>query len=83
MTLRKNTPLYDTVGTRPAAPPPAAAAKKGSFVGVRLTSLAIEIPPTAYVAITGNVPVWVRGWMIGWLSVWLLVMVVAGVRSAS
>lgn len=84
MTLRKDTHIFDTVQTGPVRTPAAATpVKKKPSVGARLTALAVEIPPVAYVAITGEVPVWIRSWLIGWLSVWLTVMVVAAVKAGS
>lgn len=84
MTLRKDTHIYDTVQTGPVRAPAAArSVRKKPSVGARLTALAIEIPPVAYIAITGEVPVWIRSWLIGWLSVWLTGMVVTAVKAGS
>ena len=46
--------------------------KKSSAVIGRLLGLALEVPPAAYVVITGEAPGWVRVWLATWLSIWLL-----------
>jgi hypothetical protein len=48
--------------------------------GARLLGLALEIPPVAYVTLTGTLPGWARIWMAVWLSLWLLVTVVQATR---
>lgn len=85
MTLKKSTQIYDSVQTRSstASVTTAKPVKKKPSVGAQLTALAIEIPPVAYVAITGTVPVWIRSWLIGWLSVWLIVTVVTAINAGS
>ena len=86
MTLRKDIPLHDTVGTRPgpvAAAGTATEIKRKPSPGARLFALAIEIPPVAYVAITGDVPGWIRGWLIGWLLLWLSVTVALATKAGS
>lgn len=40
----------------------------------------MEIPPTAYVAVTGEAPMWTRIWMGTWLSLWLLLTVANAAR---
>jgi hypothetical protein len=46
----------------------------------RLLGLALEIPPAAYIAITGHTPTWARVWLAVWLSFWLLVTVVTSTK---
>ena len=41
----------------------------------RLAGLLMEIPPVAYVALTGRVPDWARVWICAWLVFWLVVTV--------
>ena len=43
----------------------------------RLIGLALEIPPAAYVAVTGHCAAWARILLAVWLSIWLLVTVIA------
>lgn len=43
----------------------------------RLIGLSLEIPPAAYVTVTGHAPDWVRIWLAAWLSLWLLLTVIA------
>jgi hypothetical protein len=52
-----------------------------SGVLAQLIVLAMHIPPTAYVVLTGTVPRWARLWLAGWLSVWLLVTVVKALQN--
>lgn len=82
MTLRKDI-LFNDSGPRAAAPRREPVAEKKVSVGARLFALAVEIPPVAYVALTGDVPVWVRTWLIGWLSLWLIVTVVTATKTGS
>lgn len=44
---------------------------------VRLASVALEMPPAAYIAVTGHAPTWARIWLAVWLTVWLLMTVIA------
>lgn len=48
-------------------------------MAVRLIGLILEIPPAAYVALTGHVPLWARIWLSVWLSLWLLTVVVQAI----
>jgi hypothetical protein len=56
--------------------------KPGNSVGARLFVLSLEMPPAAYVAVTGTVPLWARVWLGTWLSIWFLGTVVAATRQA-
>lgn len=82
MTLRKDI-LFNDSGPMNAAPRREPVPKKKPSVGARLFALVVEIPPVAYVALTGDVPVWVRTWLIGWLSLWLIMIVVAATKAGS
>jgi len=53
----------------------------GSKVVGRLLGLVLEVPPAAYIALTGTVPLWARIWLCVWLSLWLLVTVVGAVKA--
>ncbi|MCX3059601.1 hypothetical protein [Streptomyces beihaiensis] len=49
----------------------------------RLVGFAVEMPPLAYVALTGRAPGWVRAWLVACLAVWLVsVIVTAAVHEA-
>jgi hypothetical protein len=50
-------------------------------VSGRLLGLALEIPPAAYVALTGSVPLWARIWIGVWLILWLTATVVQATRA--
>lgn len=43
---------------------------------ISLLGTIIQMPPMAYVAITGRAPDWIRIWMIAFLGFWLLTLVV-------
>lgn len=45
---------------------------KPASTGARLLALATEVPPAAYVVLTGHAPTWIRIWFGFWLAVWLL-----------
>ncbi|GAA0704613.1 hypothetical protein GCM10010193_69510 [Kitasatospora atroaurantiaca] len=45
---------------------------KSLSAGARLLAFATEIPPAAYVLITGHAPAWIRIWFGLWLGIWLL-----------
>lgn len=70
MTLRKDIPTRSTLHVAPSVKPAKSSATP------HLIGLAVEIPPVAYAAVTGQLPGWARWWMVGWLSLWLLVNVV-------
>lgn len=46
-----------------------------------LIGYALEIPPAAYIALSGQVPLWARIWLSVWLSLWLLFTVVTAVNA--
>lgn len=48
---------------------------------IHYLGLVLEIPPAAYVAVTGQAPMWVRIWLTVWLSVWLLSTVSLAARA--
>lgn len=48
----------------------------GTHIAGRLIGLALEIPPAAYIAVTGHAPTWARVWLAAWLSLWLLFTVI-------
>jgi hypothetical protein len=50
-------------------------AQKKSPLGT-LLGLVTEIPPAAYVLITGHAPTWIRIWFGVWLGLWLLFTVI-------
>lgn len=52
-----------------------------SKVIARLIGLAMEIPPVAYVALTGQAPTWIRVWLLAWLTLWLVVVTVQAVNA--
>lgn len=54
--------------------------KKKTRAGVigRLFGLALEVPPAAYMVMTGNAPLWARVWLGAFLSLWLLMTIVMG-----
>lgn len=47
----------------------------------RLIGLAMELPPAAYVALTGEAPAWVRIWFVTWLALWLAITVVVATKA--
>ncbi len=55
--------------------------RQKTSTGGRLLGLALEIPPAAYIAITGHTPLWARLWLAVWLSLWLLVTVVSAAKA--
>lgn len=50
-------------------------------VAGRLIGLALEVPPIAYAALTGDLPAWARIWMSTWLSLWLILTVVQAAKA--
>lgn len=54
---------------------------RGDEIFVRSLSLLLEIPPAAYVAVTGHAPTWIRIWMSAWLIVWLVFIVAQSLRA--
>lgn len=50
-------------------------------VGVSLAALVIQIVPTAYVALTGHAPWWIRWWLGAWLVLWLILTVAQAAKS--
>jgi hypothetical protein len=78
MTLRKDAPPVRAVSSAASSP-----ARRGPSVGARLFILLVEIPPAAYVAVTGTVPTWVRVWLAAWLTLWAVVTLVAGVKAGA
>ena len=58
------------------------ATRRKTSTNARLLGLALEIPPAAYIAITGNTPTWARIWLASWLSLWLFVTVVSAAKAA-
>lgn len=38
----------------------------------RFVVLFLEVPPAAYVAVSGHAPMWARLWLALWLSLWLV-----------
>lgn len=82
MNMRKDI-LFNDSGPVTAVPRREPVPEKKPSVGARLFALAVEIPPVAYVALTGDVPVWVRTWLIGWLSLWMIVTVVTATKAGS
>lgn len=53
----------------------------GQRVASRLIGLALEVPPAAYIVLTGLVPVWARIWLASWLLLWLLATVVNAAKT--
>jgi hypothetical protein len=41
-----------------------------------LFGIVLQVPPGAYIAVTGEVPLWARVWTGLWLSVWLAVTII-------
>ena len=64
-------------------PPPVAAPVRASRAAVfgRVLSLLLQVPPVAYVVLSGTVPGWVRIWLAVWLSVWLIATVVLAAKA--
>lgn len=53
----------------------------GSRPGVKLFTVLLEIPPAAYVVMTGQAPVWARVWMASWLAVWMIATVILAAQN--
>lgn len=53
----------------------------GQRVVSRLIGLALEVPPAAYVVLTGHAPAWVRIWLGVWLALWLLATVINAAKT--
>lgn len=53
----------------------------GYKVFIQLVALTLQLPPAAYIAVTGSVPLWARVWLWVWLSIWLLATVVQAVKT--
>ncbi|MFD4394692.1 hypothetical protein [Kitasatospora sp. NPDC058478] len=44
-------------------------------------SVMIQLPPTAYIAITGTAPTWARIWLTAYITAWLLATVAIAGRN--
>lgn len=65
----------------PRAVPAPVRKSTGYKIFIQLVALTLQLPPAAYIAITGTVPLWARIWLWVWLSMWLLATVVQAVRA--
>ncbi|MET8766366.1 hypothetical protein [Streptomyces sp. NPDC004658] len=55
----------------------------GRKIAGHLAALSLEMPPAAWIAVTGTVPAWARIWLASWLTIWLVSTVVtAAARQA-
>lgn len=54
---------------------------RGEEISARILIIAMEIPPAAYVAVTGHVPNWIRVWMSVWLIFWTLSTVISSIKA--
>lgn len=57
--------------------------KRSSVITGRLLGFALEVPPAAYIVVTGEAPGWIRVWLATWLGIWLLFNVITSAIAMS